>query len=442
MRLAILCQFGLIASVHALGFANGVKIGEVTPDSAVLWTRLTAADEAENRVASWNAEDPHWRAPGLSGHLTFRYWPENRPEAAKETPPVKVGADTDFCHQVRVAGLLPATNYAFSAIGRSGDDSAGFTASFTTAPADDSGAPVTFVVSTCQDFPRRDDTQNGHRIYRSMLELGPAFFIQTGDTLYYDKPKPFAKDLATARYKWNRLYALPNLREFHRRIPTYWMHDDHDLLKNDCWPGQRYGDLTWDQGLKIWHEQVPQSDLPYRRFRWGRHLEIWLPEGREHRSPNPMKDGPEKSIFGDAQWKWLEDSMRRSDATFKLFVSATPVVGPDRKNKNDNHANEGFAHEGERLRRFLSAIPGCFVINGDRHWQYHSVDAETGLHEFGCGPASDLHAGGWKPGDRRPEHRFLRVKGGFASISVEAGRAVVTHHDVDGKPVHRTEIER
>lgn len=440
MRFLLL--LALTSSAHALGFANGVKIGEVTPDSAVLWTRLTEAPEAENRTEAWKPEDPHWRAPGRDGHVTFRYWPENRPEAARETPSVRVGADTDFCHQVRLDGLLPATSYAFSAIGRSGDDAAGFTASFTTAPADDSDARVLFTVSTCQDFPRRDDPDRGHRIYRSMLELDPAFFIQTGDTLYYDKPHPFAKDLATARYKWNRLYALPNLREFHRRIPTYWMHDDHDLLKNDCWPGQRYGDLTWDQGLKVWHEQVPQSDLPYRSFRWGRHLEIWLPEGRENRSPNPMKDGPEKSIFGDAQWKWLEDSMRDSDATFKLFVSATPVVGPDRKNKNDNHANEGFAHEGERLRRFLSAIPGCFVINGDRHWQYHSVDAETGLHEFGCGPASDPHAGGWKPGDRRPEHRFLRVKGGFASISIEAGQAVVTHHDVGGKPVHRTEIDR
>ena len=28
----------------------------------------------------------------------------------------------------------------------------------------------------------------------------------------YDKPNPHAKDLATARYKWNRVFALPNLR--------------------------------------------------------------------------------------------------------------------------------------------------------------------------------------------------------------------------------------
>ena len=201
-----------------------------------------------------------------------------------------------------------------------------------------------------------------------MLALEPSFFVQAGDTLYYDRPKPFAKDVATARYKWNRFYALPYLRSFHSQVPSYWMHDDHDLLKDDCWPGQTYGDLTFERGLDLWREQIPQSARPYRTFRWGKHLQIWLPEGREYRSPNPTPDGPSKSILGEEQWQWLEASMRASNATHKLYVSATPVVGPDRKNKNDNHANDGFGQEGARLRAFLSSIPGATVINGDRHW--------------------------------------------------------------------------
>jgi len=111
----------------------------------------------------------------------------------------------------------------------------------------------------------------------------------------------------------------------------------------------------------------------------------------------------------------------RGDRQFcsALDVSATPVVGPDCGGKNDNHAIEGFHHEGERLRKFLNSVPGCFVINGDRHWQYHSVDPETGLNEFGFGPASDADAQGWNPKDKRPEQKFLRVKGGYASITVD-----------------------
>ena len=219
------------------------------------------------------------------------------------------------------------------------------------------------------------------------------------------------------------------------------MHDDHDVTKDDSWPGKDFGNLTWEQGLKIWREQIPQSEKPYRTFRWGKNLQIWLPEGREFRSKNSMEDSPEKTILGKEQLAWLEETMKASDATFKLYISATPVVGPDREKKNDNHANKGFSHEGEHLRKFLSSIPGCFVINGDRHWQYHSVDPETGLNEFGCGASSDAHAGGWGKNDKRPEHRFLRVKGGFAGVTADKDTATFKLFDVDGKETYSVEMK-
>ncbi|MGB6220817.1 alkaline phosphatase D family protein [Haloferula sp.] len=423
----------------ALGFANGVKIGELTHDSVVIWTRLTKNALADHQVEKWDPETPHWQVPGQAGELRVSLiQPEEQMSLAQM--PVLVDAGSDFCHQVRFTDLDPATRYTVTILGTAGEETAEYVTSFRTAPLPSCEEAITFTVSTCQDFPRRDDKANGHKIYKSMLAEEPDFFVQTGDTLYYDKPDPFAKDLATARYKWNRIYALPFLREFHKVIPSYWMHDDHDVLKDDCWPGQKYGDLTWDQGLKIWSEQVPQSDKPYRTFRWGKHLQIWLPEGREYRSPNTMEDGPEKSILGKKQWKWLEETMKASDATFKLYVSATPVVGPDRKGKNDNHANKGFRHEGKRLREFLSAIPGCFVINGDRHWQYHSIDPDTQLNEFGSGPASNVHAGGFNRDLKEEWQPFLRIKGGYLSVEVDAKTAKVVHHDVDGMAVNEVVI--
>jgi alkaline phosphatase D len=132
--------------------------------------------------------------------------------------------------------------------------------------------------------------------------------------------------------------------------------------------------------------------------------------------------------------------MRSSDAAFRIVVSPTPIVGPDRGNKNDNLANKGFTHEGDQLRTFLASLPGVFIICGDRHWQYVSRDEKTGLTEFSVGPSSDAHAGGFSMSQRGPEHRFLRIQGGF--LSVEANRKdekpVITfrHHDVQGKVVH------
>lgn len=439
MRFTLLFLLATVSVASAAGFANGIKIGEVTDTSAVIWTRLTKGSEAENRVDEWDEKNPHWRAPGKTGEIQLKCWRRGHENEVTWADSQTAVADNDFCVQFKSEELEPATAYDFVIL--SADADKDVEGSFTTAPAKNSTKPITFVVSTCQDFPRRDDKANGHIIYKSMLAQNPAFFVQTGDTLYYDKPNPFAKDIATARYKWNRLYSLPNLRKFHSKVPSYWLHDDHDVLKNDCWPGQTYVDLTWEQGLKIWAEQIPQSEKPYRTFRWGKHLQIWLPEGREFRSPNRMEDGPDKSILGAEQWAWLEESMLGSDATFKLYISATPVVGPDRKGKKDNHANKVFAYEGKRLRKFLNSIPGCFVINGDRHWQYHSIDPITGLNEFGSGPASDVHAGGFKQSLKEDWQPFLRIKGGYLSVEITGKSAIVRHHSVDGKVVNETKIE-
>ena len=106
-------------------------------------------------------------------------------------------------------------------------------------------------------------------------------------------------------------------------------------------------------------------------------------------------------------------------------------MGPDRSGKKDNHANTIFAHEGEQLRRKFSSVDGVIVLCGDRHWQYASEDTETGLWEFGCGPGSEKHQLGWKKGDERPSHRFLRVAGGFLSGHLDSkGKAstLTFHH--------------
>jgi alkaline phosphatase D len=179
----------------------------------------------------------------------------------------------------------------------------------------------------------------------------------------------------------------------------------------------------------------------YRSVRVNQDLELWLPESRDHRSPNDSPDGPSKSIWGNAQKQWLMKSLLASNAAFKVIVNPNPIVGPDRKTKKDNHSNLSFATESLEFRRFLKTNFPSNVISvcGDRHWQYHSVDPESGLHEFGCGAASDQHAGG-SPGLNLELHRFHRVKGGFLTLNLrrENNRPQlrITHHDVLGREVH------
>jgi len=267
------------------------------------------------------------------------------------------------------------------------------------------------------------------------------FFVHTGDIEYYDKPAPYADTPELARFKWTRLYALPYQRAFHNVTASYFIKDDHDTLKNDCWPGQTYGDITWEEGLAIFREQVPMGTKTYRTVRWGKDLQIWLVEGRDYRSPNTMPDGPEKTIWGAEQKQWFFDTVKQSDATFRVLISPTPIVGPDRGGKNDNHANKGFTHEGDELRTFIGKQKNMFVICGDRHWQYVSEDPHTQTREYSCGPTSDAHAGGFRESNKTPMHRYLKVKGGFLSVSIEReknhARAVLTHYGVDGAVYNR-----
>jgi len=113
------------------------------------------------------------------------------------------------------------------------------------------------------------------------------------------------------------------------------------------------------------------------------------------------------------------------------------VLFRSRPRKNDNHANAGFAHEGNEIRRWIQQnVPdNFFVICGDRHWQYHSVHPETGLNEFSVGAASNSHAGG-TPGHNPEIHRFHKVQGGFLTVRVgrEDGAPMILFQlcDVDG----------
>ncbi len=438
-----------VSRVH---MANGIKIGEVAATTAVVWIRLTENAERNfdgkpfPRNVNRERKSAHYEdlsemegsVTGASGEARLTYWPLKHELLRKSTKWLPVDGKSDFSRQFVITDLLPGSRYRVLAAGRpQGSTTASCTVegSFSTAPAEETPERVRFTVVTGQDYPRRD-TPMGHQIYPVMQKLSPDFFVHTGDIEYYDKPGPYADTVELARFKWNRIYALPYQRSFHNVTASYFIKDDHDTLRNDCWPGQKYGALTWEQGLSLFREQVPMGEKTHRTVRWGKDLQIWLVEGRDFRSPNNMPDGPGKTIWGAEQKQWFFDTVSASDATFRILISPTPIVGPDRGSKNDNHANKGFTHEGDELRAFIGKQKNMFIICGDRHWQYVSKDPKTKVKEYSCGPTSDIHAGGFSKKNRSPMHQYLNVKGGFLSVLIERDWdkpiAVFRHHGVNG----------
>jgi len=447
--------------------AMGTRAGEVTDTTAVVWTRLTATPTRNNRgvVIPRRAQGEPKRGkgeskvtvpvdelegacPGAPGGVRVRYATRPDMRDARVTGVAMATEANDFVCMFPLEGLTPGTTYHYVSEIIGGTDDTACRGTFATAPDAAAVGDVRFCVMTCQGYADRGHP-DGHDIYPAMDDVNPQFACLTGDLVYYDSGDPDAVTERLAHYHWERMFSLPRLVDFIGHHSTYWLKDDHDTLSNDSGPGAVMGDFTFAQGQAIFRQQAPlRPDLPsYRTVRWGRDLQLWFTEGRDFRSRNKLADGPGKTIWGAEQKAWFERTVKASDATWKVLVSPTPLVGPDRSNKRDNHANEGFRHEGDEIRRWLKAnVPdNLFVICGDRHWQYHSVHPETGLHEFCPGPASDGHASG-SPGLDDRYHRFHRVQGGFLSVTVgrngKTSRITVEHRDIKGAVASSWTAER
>ena len=442
--------------------ATGVKIGEITDSSAIAWLRLTAAGarRADGVVrrgrpqpfpAGLRIEDLEGASPGAPGRVRLLVATRENLAGDQRGEWQDVDARGDFTRQIRLGGLKADTVYYYAAetADASGKLHAPLRGEFRTAPRPQDTTPIRFVMTTCQKYSQLDHP-DGFHIYDSMLRQEPRFMISAGDIVYYDSDDPRATTPELARYHWQRMFSYPRHVRMLLKVPGYWAKDDHDTLTDDTWPDQKQPpemQLTFQQGMQIFREQVPMSERTYRTFRWGRTLQIWLVEGRDYRSPNTMPDGPGKTIWGAAQKAWLQRSMLESDADWKILVTPTPIVGPDRPNKADNHSNLAFATEGREFRQWAqrSLGDGFVALNGDRHWQSHAVDPETGVHEVSVGAASDSHAGG-SPGEDPRYHRFHRVGGGFLHAATERSgresRLRLRLRDVHGEEVYGLTRER
>ena len=453
----------------------GIMAGEVSDRSALVQVRLTETD----RLVDGDV-------PGAWGMVEFTLQAEDGP-GTSQSRSARALPDRDFIARVSFDSLQPDTRYVCTTrIGlRESTFRAGPQLRFKTHPGAERNTPVRFVVVTGMNYakfhgddridrkqhrienntelPKPYDGPDKHLGYpalESIWKLKPDFFVGTGDNVYYDTPDdPRAMLVSEMRQKWHEQFVQPRYRQLFADVPTHWMVDDHDFRIDD---GDNDGEFLPlpETGRRILLEQLPYapSEAPaartYRTFRVSRDLQIWFPENRFYRSPNAMLDGPGKTIWGDEQKQWLMSTLAASDATFKLLVSPTPMIGPDDLRKKDNHCDiGGFQHERDEFFAFLKSsgldAGNFFLVCGDRHWQYHALDA-SGLEEFSCGALVDANSRlGRMPGDPQgtdPEGHIRHLysqkerSGGFLMIGCEpvdgpqgGARLRFQFHDEKGK---------
>jgi len=452
----------------------GIMVGEVSPNSALVQVRLTAGD----RLVDGDV-------PGKTGVVRFELRPEEG-EAKGDTFTLPAAKDNDYIARAHFEDLVPGTQYVcHTSIGA--DENSlrpGPVARFRTLGGAKLKRPVRLVVVTGMNYAKfhgdrridrakhveqnntelpaayaKGDKHLGYPALETIRKLKPDFFIGTGDNVYYDTPtEPRAKSAAGMRRKWHEQFVQPRYRQLFAEVPTYWEIDDHDYRVDDCDNSGDY-EPSVELAQRMVHEQLPISPAEaagaqtYRTIRPSRDVQIWLLEGRFHRSPNKMTDGPDKSIWGAKQKAWLKRTLAASDATFKLVISPTPLVGPDDKRKTDNHCDiGGFQHERDEFFTWLKssgvADGHFYLLCGDRHWQYHAQHP-AGIEEFSTGALVDANSRpGRKAGDPQSTDPDAKIKqpylqdppsGGFllveATPAKDAQPAMLAFkfHDEQGK---------
>lgn len=411
-------------SPPALYLGQGLMAGEITSESVILQARLTDTDTLTSGDL-----------PGRAGFGQFEVSPDIGFGQVIKTELLEAVPGYDFILKKKIVELQPNTQYYYRLV--YGPTSTKLSqqsevGSFKTLPGPEHTDQVSFVVVTGMNyyhfhFGKYDSTQAyagpdkalGYPALATIKELGPNYFIGTGDNVYFDHPseRDFERaikagkaphpgryggkevtDEVGMRRKYHEQFIQPRFRTLFQSVGTYWEKDDHDYRFNDADPFQELA-ISHELGIKNFKEQVPVTDpedpeaKTYRTHRMNRDVQIWLLEGRDYRSANAQADGPDKTILGKEQLQWLQQSLTESDATYKLIISPTPMVGPDDAYKSDNHVNpKGFRQEGEALFQWLVdqgfLDKHLYLICGDRHWQYHARHP-SGIEEFSTGALVD-----------------------------------------------------
>jgi alkaline phosphatase/alkaline phosphatase D len=444
-----------------LGHAQGEMAGEVTASSVILQSRLTTG----------GAPDPQWPfevgVAGAPGVARFELSTDPEFGGSFTTDWMTAAPERDFIVKTMVTGLEPGTRYHYRLeYGRSRDDTElGPRRSFKTHDGAKVAGDASFVVVTGMNYAPfhvgypGDDRRLGYPALEAIRRLKPDFFVGTGDNVYYDipsmdekLPEQFRRAPADTekmmRIKWQEQLVQPRFVELFAEVPSYWEKDDHDSRYNDCDNTSPDTPPTAELAQRVFLEQLPIADptepdpKTYRTHRVNSDLQIWLTEGRDHRSPNMMENGPGKTLWGVEQREWLKATLLESDATFKVLISPTPMIGPDDlyapmgtnpgddEYKRDNHSNaRGFQHERDGFFAWLLAndLPaqGFFIVCGDRHWQYHSISPE-GIEEFSSGALTDTNSRlGRRPGDPESNDPEARIRQPYTQDEASGGFLMV-----------------
>ncbi len=426
----------------------GVAAGDVSGDRAIVWSRT---DRPARMIVEYATTESFGDARRVVG------------PAALET--------SDFTAQVDLTGLPPGQQLFYRVSFQDLADlktlSLPIGGRFKTAPARPSDISFAWSADTVGQGWGINPEWGGLRMYETMRQVAPDFFLHSGDTIYADNPLlpevilddgTLWKNLVTeakskvaetlAEFRGNFLYNLldHNLRRFNSEIPLLVQWDDHET-HNNWYPTQILDDsryrvksaaLLAARAKRALFEYNPirwSPDDPerlYRRIAYGPLLEVFVLDQRSYRGANSLNRqtalGEDAALLGPAQIAWLKQGLASSRALWKVIASDLPIGVVVRDGERDFEAVAngddglplGRELEVADLLHFLKArgIGNVVWLTADVHYatahHYHPDRAAfkdfLPFWEFVAGP---IHAGTFGPSalDRTfgPEARFVGI---------------------------------
>ncbi len=229
-----------------------------------------------------------------------------------------------------------------------------------------------------------------NKLWPDIKKNNPDVWIWGGDIIYSD-----TEDMNFMELNYNKQKSDTAYFNFIKNVDVLATWDDHDYGLNDG--GIEYAQKATSQKLFLDFLNVPIDDN--RRQQEGiyfskdytinnRSIKIILLDTRYFRTqltedtltskryqPNVYGEG---TILGEKQWKWLENELKNSKATFNIIVSSIQVLSAE-------HGFESWGnipHEVDQFENLLvsTKAKNVIILSGDRHISEISKKEIEGLN--------------------------------------------------------------
>lgn len=466
-----------LSRVAAYPFYLGVASGDPTPDSVVLWTRLskeslagTGAENAPIQVNYEISESPTFSSLVRSGNVVA---------------PAELGHSA----HAEVRGLRSGREYFYRWIVAGEVSPTGRTK--TAARADEAIREFQFAFASCQQYE-----QGFYTAYKHMAEEDLDLIVHLGDYIYesswgenlvraHEGPEIITLD--DYRNRYDTYKSDEDLINAHASAPWVVTWDDHEVDNNYA-AEIAEDEQTPEQLLRrraaayqAYFEYMPirlpvgrqGPDMPiHRRLRFGNLLEMNVLDTRQYRSDQACGDGRKlsceahkdasRTILGAAQKNWLFDGLETADATWNVLAQQVMMAGL--RSAGDGSGElwpmdiwDGYPFERQALLDHLanSGTPNPVVLTGDIHANWvadlktdfddpmsRTVGTEfVGTSITSGGDGADMTDYGRMLMDNNPHVKFYNAQRGYVKSSLTSTSWTSDYKIVEKVTVHNAPLK-